>query len=1359
MRYTSLLFALLLAGQYPLAANAAPAAPVNNVKSANFVRGAPLPKWALPLPEVPASERADPVVLRMADTQVSLTGEPSVLYSRALQVNDQGALADIGQYSIVYAPAYQKLLVHKVVVLRNGQQIDRTASVNMRSLEREQRLEQGMYGGEVSLQLLMQDVRVGDTLWITYTIEGQNPVFGKRWAQTFGWDSNGPTEYRRLVVTHPSRRPLHWRQAGDFRTTELKPRIEQLGGDERLMFVEKAYEGLDDEPSVPSEYLAGRVLQFSEFKDWAEVAQWAAGMFPAVRPSPALKALAHTFEKEATPAARAAAALHWVQDEVRYFSVSIGENSHRPQAPDTVLTNRYGDCKDKSYLLVTLLGMLGMEARPMLVSASAPLLPGRMLASPSWFDHVIVQLRLNGKDYYLDPTQTGQTEALDALPVALPGASGLLVDAKSLALQQIPLDARLLPDLEIEESVSLAEFDGAATLETKRYYRGQYAPWARRNYTGMALVNLKKHALEPYEKSYPGISLKETPRYGDQDGAFVVTSRFTIPAAATKKDKLYAVAFNTKVLDGALGIPDKVVRNYPFAPSSGRYTGRYRMHVQWPDKARLNNEPWAREIDTPYFRVREDYIHRGNTLDYQMDFNVKQSRVAAADVPELAAKAKKLNEFYEGTFRVSEDSFVPDEARALTLRQFSPMVLGADFERRYKAIEGKKESELTTDEMCAYLTSLYRLHDAMPAEKAKLYAQMDPVLKAYTRKPDAAYCFGFALLVRGQYKDSAAAYRLAKPADDDASQVLAAYAEHLAGDDAAALAAMERYAAKRQQDGTLNDVESANLAAILTRAAKPLPSSLLAHAAADPAGPWPRPVLALYAGSRTPEQVLSAAGREPGYAGSYALEEAWFHIGQLRLARGDKAGARDAFGWIMENGLRSSIYYLVAKGELQRLDLDGVDLSAAIEAYRRGDGKAGFSLLQQLAQGGQPAAQFELGTAYNIGNGVGTDLVAARSWFQRAAEGGHPMAQRQFAAFCRQGLGGPVDLPAALHWYERAATQHDMEALYGLGTMYGQGHGVQRNIRKSMDFMLRAANLGHPEAEANVAQAYADGSPWARNEVLAFYWADRAATAGVLRMETLRAVLLRDGEGLKKNPELAQKLLQVAAERGDADATVELAVGQAKGKEDDRNVAAQVAAAYRKAIDQGSARAMLMYGWLLMEGRGIEKDLPAARKLLQQAGERGVIGAYVALAELEREHDQAAAAAWLAKAAEFDHPLAQNNLADMYEKGRGVPQDLPRALALYQRAALGRLPVAFASLGELYSRGVGVERDLTLSYTYLALAARFQPGPRWEEERDKVGASLKAAERVAAAARAAQWEPGQPLPGFSEASASPAGRE
>ena len=150
--------------------------------------------------------------------------------------------------------------MHRVAILRAGVVVDHTATVNVRLLEREQGVEAGVYGGEKSIQLLLDDVRVGDTLWITYTTEGENPVFGKRWAQDFSWDRDTPVELRRLTMLHPPHQRIYWRQLADVKAEAIVPVIDRVGDVERMRFEGRAIDAVQFEPSVPAGLIPFRRL-------------------------------------------------------------------------------------------------------------------------------------------------------------------------------------------------------------------------------------------------------------------------------------------------------------------------------------------------------------------------------------------------------------------------------------------------------------------------------------------------------------------------------------------------------------------------------------------------------------------------------------------------------------------------------------------------------------------------------------------------------------------------------------------------------------------------------------------------------------------------------------------------------------------------------------------------------------------------------------------------------------------------------------------------------------------------------------------------------------------------------------------
>ncbi|MBT5457979.1 MAG: sel1 repeat family protein, partial [Rhodospirillaceae bacterium] len=85
--------------------------------------------------------------------------------------------------------------------------------------------------------------------------------------------------------------------------------------------------------------------------------------------------------------------------------------------------------------------------------------------------------------------------------------------------------------------------------------------------------------------------------------------------------------------------------------------------------------------------------------------------------------------------------------------------------------------------------------------------------------------------------------------------------------------------------------------------------------------------------------------------------------------------------------------------------------------------------------------------------------------------------------------------------------------------------------------------------------------------------------------------------------------------------------------------------------------------------------------------------------------DVSGAAAWFRKAAEQGLATAQNNLAVMYRKGQGVPQDFGKAVAWTRKAAEQGHARAQNNLAVMYLRGEGVPRDEAKAMNWFRKAA------------------------------------------------------
>jgi hypothetical protein len=130
-------------------------------------------------------------------------------------------------------------------------------------------------------------------------------------------------------------------------------------------------------------------VQISSFQSWDQVGRWYWNLQKErAEPSAAIRAKAAELTKGSSDnAAKLNVLYKFVSTQYRYIGIAFGIGRYQPHAADDVLTNNYGDCKDKHTLLASLLQASGITIYPALVNSSRTLDPD--IPSPAQFDHVI----------------------------------------------------------------------------------------------------------------------------------------------------------------------------------------------------------------------------------------------------------------------------------------------------------------------------------------------------------------------------------------------------------------------------------------------------------------------------------------------------------------------------------------------------------------------------------------------------------------------------------------------------------------------------------------------------------------------------------------------------------------------------------------------------------------------------------------------------------------------------------------------------------------------------------------------------------------------------------------------------------
>jgi hypothetical protein len=432
----------------------------------------------------------------LVDDQVRVSAHNVERYAHtSFRIVTREGLDSLSRMEVVFDPAWASVELHRLRVWRDGAWTDRLEGAHATVIREEASLWQHIFDGTRKLVVVMPDVRVGDVVDMSWSVDGLDPVFGGHYGEGWPMAWGVPAERRELRLIWPDGRPL---QTLGF---DVRPATSRSLGDgwsearwelAHVLPVQEEYGlpvGLDPYPWVQS----------SDFAGWAEVVQWAQGVYRLPEQAdPAVQALADSlWASSGTQDVFVAAAARWVQDEVRYFGMELGDASHVPHQPSLVLQRRYGDCKDKTLLLVSLLRARGVQAWPALVSRGQQGAIGTMLPSPTIFDHVIAMVRLGGQDVWIDATESSQGGAIADTWIP-PFGKALLIapgvgELSDVALPMLPQGRGT-----VEHSFDLLDDPERPAVRVETLFEGHRAEEMRRMLADISLARLQEDFLDHY---------------------------------------------------------------------------------------------------------------------------------------------------------------------------------------------------------------------------------------------------------------------------------------------------------------------------------------------------------------------------------------------------------------------------------------------------------------------------------------------------------------------------------------------------------------------------------------------------------------------------------------------------------------------------------------------------------------------------------------------------------------------------------------------------------------------------------------------------------------------------------------------
>ncbi len=492
------------------------------------------------------------------------------LFNRTIKVVTEDAGAEnAGQASVSFDPSYQKLVIHELNIIRNGEVFNRLDLSKFKTVAVETELSRMIYNGTYSAVAVLDDIRKDDKIVFSYSLVGFNPVFEGKFANTFYLEGSEPNGLVHLVYIVPEGRILNIRK--HYNAPAEKREV--IGN---LTYYYWEQPMMANEPIgiyTPSWYDNTARVEVSEFSTWRQVADWGKRInpIPDVKAGTALDKEIQKFWKEADGDSLKffQKSLDFVQNSIRYMGIEMGEHSHRAHLPEKVFNQRYGDCKDKSLLLASMLKRKGISSSLIFANTYQNKELDKVQPSPFAFNHVVLAAVIDGRMIAVDPTISNQGGSILNRYFPYYGKVLFLENGNKLSEVSKPI-SKHGSFINIEEVIQILD-DGKANLKVKTIYYEQEADGIRNQLKSTSKKQLQKDYEDYYQRIY-NKARNVSPLTIDDDlenNILIIKEEYLLEAYIIEEDEQKAAPIYGKYIYDRLpkvqeGVIQPIAIDFPF---------------------------------------------------------------------------------------------------------------------------------------------------------------------------------------------------------------------------------------------------------------------------------------------------------------------------------------------------------------------------------------------------------------------------------------------------------------------------------------------------------------------------------------------------------------------------------------------------------------------------------------------------------------------------------------------------------------------------------------------------------------------------------------------------------------------------
>jgi hypothetical protein len=578
----------------------------------------------------------------MLDNQFHLEKKVEYIHY-AIKVLSDAGVQEVSEISVDFDPSYQKVEFHHIQIIRDNKKVQQLSKVQIKQIQRETDLESKIYDGSKTAFIALNDIRKGDIIEYDYSLIGFNPVLGDKFFQRVGVGFSQPIPLLNFRILANKNRIFKSKTIGK-KSISLKTRFS--GELKELYFQTSCLEAIQGEINTPGHYYTFPEFTITEYKNWREVVDWALPLYPFNERNPeVLKKVNELSLKAKSDHEEVTNIIRFVQDEIRYLGFEVGENSHKPSKPESVLKRRFGDCKDKSYLLCAMLNMKDYQAIPVLVHSERKVGLADELPSPLQFNHVVVRFMFKGEYYFVDPTISYQRGVLSALQFP-DYHEGLFINPGNNSLAMIPGNF-IISKSEFEEHFEVIDSIQPIKLKVISKYTGRDADRMRYYFASESRDYIEKEYLKFYNNLYGNVKIDKSLVLTDNENQNVILVEENYELSKQwkfdTKDELMSFEVYPQLILTQLAFPESRTRNTPYSinyPLNAKLTMFIKLPEEWPI-----TEQNERIIDNNFNFYFNSANSAKNTVKLIYGFETRYHTVLPNAMEKFYSNLEKMNNY------------------------------------------------------------------------------------------------------------------------------------------------------------------------------------------------------------------------------------------------------------------------------------------------------------------------------------------------------------------------------------------------------------------------------------------------------------------------------------------------------------------------------------------------------------------------------------------------------------------------------------------------------------------------------------------------------------------------------------------